>query len=192
MSIWKQQVNSSSNFVSFFIVMTHDSSINFKHILFLLWIKGSHQSCNFETFKCSGENLPYSHHFPNHKPVFLQILHHSSVLWKITRASFWDFLVLKSTFTKVLSFWKQQISFSSHFASIFRVMRHNPSVLFQLKFCIHSTKGAYWSITLVKFYVSSQKFEISSLMGSFCPNHAQFQLKRYRVISHITEVWCKV
>ena len=29
-----------------------------KLILFQLWIKGSHQNPNFETFKCSGENLP--------------------------------------------------------------------------------------------------------------------------------------
>ena len=84
MSILKWQVNSSSNFASFFIVMTHNSSVDFKLIPFLLWIKGSHQSPNFETFKCSGENLAYfSCHFPNHKSGFLQILHHP-VSWKIT------------------------------------------------------------------------------------------------------------
>ena len=78
-------LNSSSNFASFFIVMTHNSSVDFKLILFLLWIKGSDQYPNFETFNCSGENLPYSScHFPNHKSVFLQILHHPSVSWKIT------------------------------------------------------------------------------------------------------------
>ena len=81
----KWRVNSSSNFASFLIVMTDDSSVNFKLILFQLWSKGSHQNPNFETFKCSGENLPYSScHFPNHKSFFLQILHHSSVSWKIT------------------------------------------------------------------------------------------------------------
>ena len=86
MSIWKWQVNSSSNFASFFIVMTHNSSIDFKLILFLLWNKGSLQNPNFETFNCSSENLPYfSCNFPNHKSVFLQILHHPSVSWKITR-----------------------------------------------------------------------------------------------------------
>ena len=52
---------------------------------FLLWTKWSHESTNFDTFKCSDENLPNSScHFPNHKSVFLQILHHSSVSWKIT------------------------------------------------------------------------------------------------------------
>ena len=79
-SILKRQFNYSSNFASFFIVMTHNSSVKFKLKHFLLWIKGSHQSPNFETFKCSCENLPYSScHFPNHKSVFLQILHYSSV-----------------------------------------------------------------------------------------------------------------
>ena len=77
MSILKWQVNSSSNFASFFIVMTHNSSVNFKLIRFLFWIKGSHQSPNFVTFKCSGENFPYSScHFSNQKSVFLQILDH--------------------------------------------------------------------------------------------------------------------
>ena len=66
--------------MSFFIVMTHNYSVNFKLIHFLLWTKGSHQSPNFDTFKCSGENFPNSScHFSNHKSVFFQILHHSSV-----------------------------------------------------------------------------------------------------------------
>ena len=85
MSIFKRQVNSSSDFASFFIVVIHNFSLNFNLILFLLWIKRSYQSPNFETFNCSGVYLPYSScHFPNHKSVFLQIFHHSPVSWKIT------------------------------------------------------------------------------------------------------------
>ena len=85
MSVLEWQVNSSSNFALFFIAMTHNSSVNFKVIPFLLWTKGSHQSSNFDTFKCSGENLQNSScHFPSNKSVFLQILHHSSMSWKIT------------------------------------------------------------------------------------------------------------
>ena len=85
MSLLKSQVNSSPNFASFFIVMTHNSSANFKLIHFLFWIKESHQSPNLDTFKCSGENFPNSScHFSNHKSVFLQILHHSTVSCKIT------------------------------------------------------------------------------------------------------------
>ena len=73
-------LNSSPNFESLFIVMTHNCSANFKLIHFLLWTKESHQSPNFDTFKCSGENLLNSScHFSNHKSVFLQILHHSTV-----------------------------------------------------------------------------------------------------------------
>ena len=51
MSILKRQVNSSSNFASFFIVVIYDCSVNFKLIHFLIWIKGYDQSPNFETFQ---------------------------------------------------------------------------------------------------------------------------------------------
>ena len=89
MSVLKWQVNSSSNFALFFIIMTHNSSANFKVIPFLLWTKGSHQSPSFDTFKCSGENLTnFSSLFSNYKSVFLLNLHISSVSWKITPLSF--------------------------------------------------------------------------------------------------------
>ena len=85
MSVLKWKVNSSSNFALFFIVMTHNSCVNFKVIPFLLWTKVPHQSSNFDTFKCSGENLPnFSCLFSNHWSVFLQNLHNSSLSWKIT------------------------------------------------------------------------------------------------------------
>ena len=85
MSVLKWQVRSSSNFALFFIAMTHNSSASFKVIPFLLWTKGSHQSPNFDTFKCSGENLPnFSILFSNHKSLFLQNFHISSVSWKIS------------------------------------------------------------------------------------------------------------
>ena len=85
MSVLKWQVNSCSHFELFFIVMTHNLSVNFKVMSFLLCTKGSHQSSNFDTFECSGENLPYSScHFPSNKSNFLQILNHSSMSWEIT------------------------------------------------------------------------------------------------------------
>ena len=91
MSILKRQVSSSSIFVSFFIVMTHNFSVNFKVIHFLLWAKGSHQSPNFDTLKCSGKNLLNSScHFPSNKSVFLQILDHSSLSWMITPLYFFS------------------------------------------------------------------------------------------------------
>ena len=89
MSILKRQVNSSSDFSSFFSVITHNSSVHFYLMHFLLWTKGSYESTKFDTFKGFGENLSNSScHFPNRKSVFLQILHHSSVLCKITSLYF--------------------------------------------------------------------------------------------------------
>ena len=143
MSILKRQVSSSSNFSSFFLVMTHNSSVNFKLIMFLLWIKESHQSPHFDTSKCFGKNLPYSSfHFPNRKSVFLQILHHSSVSWRITpryffRSNIKYFAQQKPMKVNIFETFEcsdqnQQISvsFSSKFASIFRVTRRNFSVHF--------------------------------------------------------------
>ena len=91
MSVLKWKVNSSSNFALFFIAMIHNPSVNFKVIPFLLQTKGSHQSSNFDTFKCSGENVPnFSCLFSNHWSVFLQNLHNSSVPWKITPLYFYS------------------------------------------------------------------------------------------------------
>ena len=81
--ILKWQVNSSSDFSSFFSVITLNSFVNFKLVHLLIWAKGSYQSPNFDTFECSGESLPNSK-CPNRKSVFLQIFHHSSLSWKIT------------------------------------------------------------------------------------------------------------
>ena len=81
MSILKWQVSSSSNLVSFFIFMTYNTPVNFKLIVFPLWVKGSHQSPNFYTSSA----LSYSScHFSNRKSVFLQILYHPSLSWKTT------------------------------------------------------------------------------------------------------------
>ena len=82
-SILKRQVSSSSIFISFFLVMTHKSSVNFKVIHFLLWPKGSHQSSNFGTFECSGENLPNSLcHFPSNKSAFFYVTKDNSFYFK--------------------------------------------------------------------------------------------------------------
>ena len=68
----KRRVNSSSNFSSFFIFTIHNYFVNFRFMYFLLWIKGSHKSLNFETFECSGKDLPNSScNFRNCKLVFV-------------------------------------------------------------------------------------------------------------------------
>ena len=105
-SVLNWQVNSSSNFASFFIVMTRNSPVNFKLIHFVLWIKGSHQSQNFETLECSGENLPNSScHFPNHKSGFPQILHHCPVSWKVTPLYFFSSNIIQFGQTPPIKVW---------------------------------------------------------------------------------------
>ena len=165
--------------------MTHNSSVNFKLIHILLWIKGSQQSPNFETFKCSGEILSYSScHFPNHKSVFLQILHHSSVLWKMTclyffwsnfiyfaqkesiKVEIWEFRVIRSKFTKFLSYLSNKSVFLQilHHSSVSRGI--TPLYLFNWNFLYMSwTKRTYQSTNLVKFHISSQKSEVLHFDG---------------------------
>ena len=140
------QVNSSSIFVSFFIVMTDNHPVSCKLIYFLLWIKGSLQSPNFETFKCSGEHLPNSScHFLNHRLVFIQILHLSSVSWKITPLYFfsWNILYFKvqikvqifeifkcSCQNSSNSILQCQVYSLSNFSSFFSIITNNSSVNF--------------------------------------------------------------
>ena len=121
--------------------------------------------------------------FSNHNSVFLQILHCSPVSCKTTPLYFFrsnvayfhrrnqskcKFLRLSSAqskFTKFLLFMKQEISFSSNFASLFIVIRHNSSVLFWLKFYTLLAKRPYPSTNLVKFHASSKKSEILHFNG---------------------------
>ena len=147
MSSLKRQVSSSSYFSSFFSIITYNSSVSLYLIHFRLWTKGSQGNSNFDTFKCSYENLLNSScHFPNHELVILQILHDSSLSWNIlgclsqtlhilhkreqSKCNFFYILVLRSKFITVLSFLKQKISFSSNFPPPFGIMRHISSMLF--------------------------------------------------------------
>ena len=66
-----------SNFASFFIVMTQNASVNFKLTHFLLWIKESNESHNFENFVCSGMKI-------------CQILH---VMFQTTSQFFFKFCI---------------------------------------------------------------------------------------------------
>ena len=146
MSILKQQVNYSSNFASFFIATTHNPYFTFKLTHFLLWIKGSYQSPNFETSECSGENLRnFSWRFPNYKSVFLQILHHSSVPSKVTCLYFFSSSIKHTLIKRSLlkcKFW----TFSSAQVKICQIPHVNfeSTSQFLFKFCIilrcHNTK----------------------------------------------------
>ena len=90
------------------------------------------------------------------------------------------FLVLRSNFTKFLSFLKQKISFSSNFAPLFGIMRHNSSILFLAE--TFSKSSLYQITKLVKLHLSNRKSKIFTVVGSFCKNQIKFQLKKYRIL----------
>ena len=198
MSVLKWKVNSSSNFALFFIAMTHNSSVNFKVIPFLLWTKGSRQSSNFDTFKCSGKNLPnFSCHFSNHKSVFLQNLQKSSVSWKITSLYFCssNIIYFGHKETIKLNFFecsgqkflmlikKRQVSSYSIFVSFFIVMTNNSSVNFKLIHFLRWTKGSHESSKFDNF-----KSPGENLPNSSChfPNDKSFFLQ---ILYHSSMLW---
>ena len=188
--------------------MTHNFSVRFKLVLFILRINWSHESPNFEIFKCYGEHLPYSLcHFPNNKSGFLQILHHPSVSWKITPLYFFmsnskDSAQYKQIRVHVLETFKRSGRVppnSCHLwnkISVFLQIVHQSSgplditLLYLLAKVLHTLR----SLSKYKFgEVLREQLKLCTLMCSFCPNHVQFHLKMYRgVISHDTEQWSKV
>ena len=214
------QVSFSSNIASFFSVMTHNSPVNFKLIHFLLWTKGSHESTNFYTFKCSDENLPNSScHFPNHKSVFSQILHDCSVSWKITPLWFFRSGIIyffkgtnqSSNFLKgpikvqILETFEnsyQNLPSSCHFwnsKSVFLQILHHFSVswdvtplyFFSWNFMYFQWKEPLKVKIWWNFTWPAGSLKFCTLMGSFRKNHITFQLKKYRrVILHDMEEWC--
>ena len=88
MSILKRQVNSSSDFSSFFSVITYNASVSLSLMHFLLWTKGSHENINFHIFKYSDENLPNWLSFFKLEVSFSSILNDCSVSWNILLCNF--------------------------------------------------------------------------------------------------------
>ena len=150
-SILKPQVSFFPNFASFFIFITHNSSVNFQLIDFLHWINGSHQSPNFETFECSSESLPNSScHLPSNQSVFLEVLRYSPVSRKITPLYFFgsniylgqkepikvQILRLLNARSEVLQTFHVNIETKNqvltNFALFFIFMTHNVSVDFRV------------------------------------------------------------
>ena len=83
----------------------------------MLLTKAAHQIANFQTCHYSHENLPNSScHFWNQESVFLQTLHHSSVLSHLKIYMLWtkgaheseDFQTFNSPF---MPFFKSRVSF---------------------------------------------------------------------------------
>ena len=190
----KRQVSSSSEFSLFFSVITHNSSVNFSLMHFLLCAKGSNQrpilTLPSVMMKICAKVLMS---FPNHKPVFLQILHDSSVSWKITHLYFFSSKVIyfarkgpiKVQIFETFECLDQNSQNSCHFwnnKSVFLQMLHHFSVswcitplyFFSWNFMYFQQKEPikvqiWWNLTW-----TGQKSEILHLMGSFCPNYIKF------------------
>ena len=139
MSILKQ-VNCSSDFSSFFSVISYNTSVSLLLMHFLLWTKGSHENINFDIFKCSDENLPNCQFFFKFymtrqcHEIYSSVFFLGQIFDTLHRgtnqsANFLGFLVLGSKFIKFVSFLKKKISFSSNFVPLFDIMRHNSSML---------------------------------------------------------------
>ena len=156
MSDLNWQVNCSSTFALFFIVMTHNPPVKFKLIYFQLLTKESRQSPNFETFKCSSENLPNSScYFPNYKFVFFQILHDCLVSWKITflgskfaektkqSATVETFEGSDQNSPNFCHFWDNISVFLQIRLSILSAIKHNSSELSNLNHYILWSKAAH-------------------------------------------------
>ena len=148
---------------------------------FLLWTKRFHENTDFDIFKCSDENLPNSScHFPNHKSVFLQIWHDSSVSWNTLLCTF-----LGQTLYTLHKRDQSKCKFFRLFRARIKIRQFlvifETKNKFLFKFCttlwyqetwllytffscnfsyILSGKVAYQSTNFVKFHLSSRKSEI--------------------------------
>ena len=71
---------------------------------------------------------------------------------------------------QILSFLKQQIRFSSNFASLFSVMKHNSSLYFYLNLYMLFTKASDQSSFLQKGTHQSPKFQTFDCSGEISPN----------------------
>ena len=105
-----------------------------------------------------------------------------------SKCKFPDFSLLKLKFINFLMlFFKQIVSFSLNFGSLFSVLRDNSSVLFQLKLYIIWTKGAHESAKFQTFDCSRDLY-LDRLLKVY-----KILAKKYRrVISHDTEDRCKI
>ena len=147
MLILKRQVYSSRNFVSLFSFMKDNSSVLFSSNNIYFVQKETIKVKIFETFECLGQNVSNSlWQFWNDKSIPLQILHPSSVSWKIIPLYFFNLnnlysaqkerikvKRLSSTQVKIcqIPYANFEVDDSSpDFVSLFSFMKDNSSVLF--------------------------------------------------------------
>ena len=150
---------------------------------FLLWAKGSHQSPNFETSECSGENLPNSScHFPNQKSFFSNF----ASVFSFMKDHLYYFRSNVIYFAqkepiKVQIFENFECSgenlpnslclFPNHKSVFLQILYHfsvswdiTPLYFFSWNFIYFQQKESI-KVQLVKFHVSSQKCEIFNFDG---------------------------
>ena len=131
--------------------------------------------------------------FRNYKRGFLQILHDSSVSWKISPPYFfsskivyfaWKGLIkvqiletfecLDQNSLNSCKFWNNKLVFLQIWINL---QYHETTLLyfFWLKLDILSTKGTYQSTNLMKFTWAVKIFlKFCTLIGSFCKYHEKF------------------
>ena len=150
---------------------------------FLLWTKGSHENTNFDTFKCSDENLPNSScHFPNHKLFLLQILHDSSMQCH-------ELLLLRTFLDQTLYTWHKKDQSKCKFFRLLsaRIKIHQIFVIFETK-----NRFFFKFCTTLQYHETVESLKFCTLVGYFCKNHITFQLKKCRrLFSHDIEERCK-
>ena len=117
---------------------------------------------------------------------------------------FSDFRIVGWKSTEFLSYLKLQVSFYLKFASLFGVMRDNPSVFFFFFLPKHDFKVdldeiEFWRKEPIKvknfrlLTVPMKFYQICTLIAYFCWKYIKFQLKKYRgFMFHDTEDWCKI
>ena len=114
------------------------------------------------TFNYFYENSP---NFWNHKSffktqilcIFLAQTLHNFYKSSLSKCKFSDFPLLGLKFTKLLmSFLESRVSFSSNFAFLFSVMKHNSSVLFHFNLYMLGTKEAHQNANFQTFDCSPE------------------------------------
>ena len=134
-----------------------------------------------------------------HFLLWTKVSHESTKFWQGTKgtnqsANFWDFWVLRSKFTKFLSFLKQQIGFSSNFASIFGIMRLIKVQISETFECSDQNSPSschFWnnkSVFLQTLHHSSVSWDII-LLYFYSWNFIYFQQKEHQSTNLVNFTW---
>ena len=176
MLFFKVKVSSSSNFSSFFSVLTHNSSVHFWRKHNILSTKVAHQSAYFQTSHFQIHQIPYVI-FETKSQFFFKLC------ITLQCQETWLFRTFLSKTKFLMSFFKPRVSFPLNSASPFSGITHTSCELFG------------WSITCFgqKQSVKVQFFRISSALMKVHPiPHAIFETSRSGIIQtlyHCSVSW---